>query len=144
MSIGVPRITSRIVKGYISALKAMARVVAFAAVVAAISALITLPLWYWATSHRSSFTLVVLVVLAGFLLFFALKQIRSLVITLKTRGFSTFEIVLLPLKRVGKIVAALLLVYLSLIIFSAVSVAAGVISAVVSLILIGLLFFSTR
>ena len=144
MSTGVTRITSRIVQGYISTLKSIARVFAFSAVVGTISALITLPLWYWATTHRSSFTLVVLVVLAGVLLFFALKQVGSLVNTLKTRGFSTTEIILLPLKRGGKILAALLLVYTSLITFTAVSVAAGVISAVVSLIFIGILFFSAR
>ena len=144
MSTGVTRITSRIVQGYISTLKSIARVFAFSAVVGTISALITLPLWYWATTHRSSFTLVVLVVLAGVLLFFFFKQVGSLVNTLKTRGFSTTEIILLPLKRGGKILAALLLVYTSLITFTAVSVAAGVISAVVSLIFIGILFFSAR
>lgn len=144
MSTHVTRITSRIVQGYFSALKALSRVLAFSAVVAAISALITLPLWYWATTHKSSFTAVVLIVLMGVVLFFSLKQLRSVINNLKTKGFSNSEIILLPLKRIGKLLASLLLVYISLITFTAVSIAAGIISAVLSIILIGILFFASR
>lgn len=144
MSTRVSQITGRIVQGYASALKAIARVIAFSLGVAAISALITLPLWYWATKQRSSFTAAVLTVLAAVMLFFAGKQLRAHINTLKTKGYSTSEIVLLPLKRVGKILAALGLIYITLITFTAVSAAAGVVSALVSITLIGILFFASR
>lgn len=144
MSTGVSQITTRIVEGYVTALKAIARVIAFSLGVAAIAALITLPLWYWATKQRSSFTAAVLIVLTAAMLFFAGKQLSSHINTLKTKGYSTLEIVLLPLKRAGKILTALGLLYITLITFTAVSAAAGVVSALVSIILIGILFFASR
>jgi hypothetical protein len=144
MSTSVSQFTTRIVQGYISAFKSIARVIAFSLGVAAISALITLPLWYWATTHRSSFTTAVLILLAGVMLFFAGKQLGSHINNLKTKGYSTLKIALFPLKHITKILTAFLLVYITLITFAAVSTAAGVVSAVVSIALIGILFFASR
>ncbi len=144
MSTGVFRITSRIAQGYVSALKTFARILAFSVAVAAISAAITLPLWYWATTHRSSFTAAVLILVAGILIFFTLKQVKAHINNLKTKGFSSSEIILLPLKRIAQILTALVLIYITLITFTTVSPIAGIISAILSIVLIGILFFTSR
>ncbi len=143
MSTGVFRITTRIAQGYISALRAFVRVLAFSVVVAAISAAITLPLWYWATTHRSSFTAAVLILLAGLMIFFTLKQVKAHISNLKTKGVSSSEIILMPLKRIAKILAALVLIYITLITFTTVSPVVGIISAILSIVLIGILFFAS-
>ncbi|MFW5711849.1 MAG: hypothetical protein ACOC2R_00460 [Spirochaetota bacterium] len=144
MNTGVFRITSRIARGYVSALRACARVLAFSVVVAAISAAITLPLWYWATTHRRSFTAAVLILLAGVLIFFTLRQVKVHINNLKTKGVSTLEIILLPLKRIAKFLAALILIYITLITFTTVSPVVGIISAILSIVVIGILFFASR
>lgn len=144
MSTGLIRISSRITQGYIAFFKAVLRVIGFSLAVAGLSTLITLPLWYWASNGRTSFTIAVLTVCAmGFLALLG-KRIGNSINELKNRGYSTASILILPLKRVGKVLAALILVYLTLIVFGSVSVLAGIASALLSIGLIGVLFFAQR
>jgi len=144
MNSSILRITYRIAGGYLSFFKSVLRVVAFSLAVAGIATLVTLPLWYWATTHRSSFTTAVLIVLAASVLFLCIKQVRSNVINQKNRGYTTVSIILSPLKKIGKILAAFILIYLTLVVFISVSVPAGIVSALLSIGLVGMLFFTSR
>lgn len=144
MNSSILRFTSRIAGGYLSFFKSVLRVIAFSLAVAGIATLVTLPLWYWATTHRSSFTTAVLIVFAAAVLFLVFKQIRSTVINQKNRGYTTVSIVLSPLKKIGKILSAFILVYLTLIVFISVSVPAGIVSALITIGLVGMLFFTSR
>ncbi|GEM_PF-2251653 len=144
MNSSILRFTSRIAGGYLSFFKSVLRVIAFSLAVAGIATLVTLPLWYWATTHRASFTTAVLIVLAAAVLFLVIKQIRSNVINQKNRGYTTFTIILSPLKKIGKILAAFILLYITLIVFVSISVPAGVVSALLTIALVGMLFFASR
>jgi hypothetical protein len=144
MSTGIIRISSRITQGYIAFFKAVLRVLAFSLGVAGISALITLPLWYWATNGRTSFTIAVLIVCAMGFLVLLVKHIGNSINDLRSQGYSTASILILPLKRIGKVLAALILIYLTLIVFGSVSLLAGIACALLSLGLIGVLFFAQR
>ncbi|MFO7730431.1 MAG: hypothetical protein R6V86_06670 [Spirochaetia bacterium] len=142
MSTGIIRISSRITQGYITFFKAVLRVLAFSFGVASLSALITLPLWYWATNGRTSFTIAVLIVCAMGILLLLLKHIGNSINELKSQGYSTTSILIFPLKRIGKVLAALILIYLTLIVFGSVSLLAGIACTLLSFGLIGVLFFA--
>jgi len=142
MSTGIIRISSRITRGYISFFKAVLRVLFFALAVASLSALITLPLWYWATNGRTSFTVAVLLVCAMGCLALLGKHIGNSINDLRNKGYSTASILILPLKRIGKVLAALILIYFTLIVFGTVSILAGIACALLTIGLIGVLFFA--
>ncbi|MDZ7793633.1 MAG: hypothetical protein U5P10_08080 [Spirochaetia bacterium] len=142
MSTGIIRISSRITQGYIAFFKAVLRVLAFSLAVASLSALITLPLWYWATNGRASFTIAVLIVCAMGFLVLLVKHIGNSINDLKSQSYSTASILILPLKRIGKVLTALILIYLTLIVFGSVSLIAGIACALLSIGLIGVLFFA--
>jgi len=144
MSTGIIRISSRITQGYIAFFKGALRVLAFSLGVAGISALITLPLWYWATKGRTSFTIAVLIVCAMGFLVLLVKHIGNSINDLRSQGLSTASILILPIKRIGKVLAALILIYLTLIVFGSVSFIAGIACALLSIGLIGVLFFAHR
>src|SRR6056297_1533619 len=142
MSTGIIRISSRITQGYIAFFKTVLRVLAFSLGVAGISALITLPLWYWATNGRTSFTFAVLLLCAVCFLVLLIKHIGNSINDLRSQGHSTASILILPMKRIGKVLAALILIYLTLIVFGSVSLLAGIGCALISIGLIGVLFFA--
>ena len=144
MSTGIIQISSRITQGYIAFFKGLLRVLAFSLGVAGISALITLPLWYWATNGRTSFTIAVLLLCAMGFLVLLVKHIGNSINDLRSQGLSTASILILPMKRIGKMLAALILIYLTLIAFGSVSLIAGIVCALLSIGLIGVLFFAQR
>ncbi|MCF7914863.1 MAG: hypothetical protein K9L66_06845 [Spirochaetaceae bacterium] len=144
MSTGIIRVSSRITQGYIAFLKGFLRVLAFSLGVAGISALITLPLWYWATNGRTSFTIAVLIVCATGFLVLLTKHIGNSINDLRSQGLSTASILILPMKRIVKVLATLILIYLTLIVFGSVSLLAGIACALLSIGLIGFLFFAQR
>lgn len=144
MNTGIIQITSRITQGYIVFFKAVLRVLGFSLAVASLSALITLPLWYWATNGRTSFTVAVLIVCAMGFLALLVKRIGNSINGLKNKGYSTVSIIILPLKRIGKVLAAFILIYLTLIVLGSVSIIAGIVCALLSIGLIGILFFAQR
>ncbi len=144
MGVPVIHFASRIVRGYTSFLKSVFRVIAFSIAIASLATVITLPLWYWATTHRSSFTVAVLIILGSAVAFLCVKQLRNNIISLKNKGYTNGSIIAAPLFLIGKILAALLLVYITLLVFTSISLIAGLLSAVLALVLIGIMFFTSR
>ena len=134
----------RIKNGYFSFLQQGLRILLFALIIAGSAGFVSFPLWYWAIHGGRSFTWSVLLVIGGVILFFMVKKmIRPSGVTwgqTSTKGLS-FTGLKRPALKMLKACTTLVLIYATGMIFASFHVLWGIAALLLTLYLIGLLFF---
>ena len=135
-------ILSRIGGGYSRVFLSAVRFFVFLAFIAAVSFLITFPLWFWALNATESFTLFVIVLLAGATVFFLYRKGLDFITRKRREGLSYLRIVRIPLLKAGRILLLILFIYIFATLIAHSQFAAAVIVSLAALLLFGFLFFA--
>lgn len=134
----------RIRNGYFSFLQQSLRILLFALIIAGSAGFVSFPLWYWAIHGGRSFTWSVLLVIGGLILFFMGKKMMSPSSVTGGQdskvGFS-FTGLKRPALSLFKALVALVLIYATGMIFASFHALWGIAALLLTLYLIGLLFF---
>lgn len=134
-----------ILQGYARFFGSCLRVMLFTLVVAAAAALISFPLWYWATSNRVSFNVFVLVVLALITVLLMLRNVRAKMQTSLSGAGSIFKTAVLePLINIGRFLLTLVLISAVVYLFASARILPALTGAVLSLLIIGVFYFQGR
>jgi len=134
----------KIRNGYFSFFRRSLRILLFILIILGSASIVSFPLWYWAIHGGHSFTWSVLLVIGGGGLFFLGKKvIRPSGVTGggDSTGGLSLSILQRPALKLVKAVAALVSVYLTVLIFASFQALWGIVALLLTLYLIGLLFF---
>ncbi len=134
-----------ILQGYARFFRSFLRVTVFTLVVTAAAALISFPLWYWATRNRAGFNLFVVFVLILAAGMFMLQNIRSKMRTSLSSGASILSAAVIePLTRIGRFLLTVVLIFTVVYLFASSRFLLGLLGALLSLFIIGVFYFHGR
>ena len=142
MTRGNTSIGARLYQGYSRAFVSLLQLLLFLLSIAVVSFLFTFPLWYWALHHTRSFTSVVLLLVLAFSIFILFTRVKTGILRKRRDGLSYAKILRGPLFALGKVVVLLLFIYIFLSLIAASFIFTAVLTAIIALIVLGLLFFS--
>jgi len=134
-----------ILQGYLRFFDSFLRVALFTLSVAAAAALISFPLWYWATNNRVSFNVFVSFVLVLITVLFILRNIHAKIQTDLSNGGTILKTaVLMPLINIGRFLLSLVLISAVVYLFASARFLLASTGAVFSLLIIGIFYFNGR
>lgn len=134
-----------ILQGYVRLVGSFLRVTLFTLVVAAAAALISFPLWYWATNSRVSFNIFVSFVLILIAVLFIVRNIRAKIQTDLSNGGTVFKSAVLgPLIDIGRFLLSFVLVSMAVYLFASARFLLAFTGAFFSLLIIGVFYFNGR
>jgi len=135
---------SSILLGYIGFLKHIVRMLLFLCLISAAAITITAPFWYWATHHRSSFNLFVLLVLVLLASLWLFQKMKRAARNSSGETSSLIPVFLKPLRKIVSFVVSIILLYSTLYLFSAGNILFGSLWLLGVLFVMGLIFFHSR
>lgn len=133
-----------IIDGYLAFFKKSLQLLLFLGFIAVTALAVSFPLWFWATSHSSSFRIATLLFLSVAILWVLGKNSMNTYRSLRSRGISALGSLWRPIYLLFRAVLTFTLLYITLYLFARGVILWAFLSALLALLLLGFLFFHKK